>query len=120
MFAHHLHVTLAWITALAMVAVGLEAGVRAVRANAPGRFAETGLGVSLVLVGMTAAAGLAMLVRSERPSEALHYLYAILAFGLIPVTDSLALRASPRGKAWARMGGAVLALGVMARLLATG
>jgi hypothetical protein len=119
-FAHDLHATLAWTTALVMFGVGIEAGVRTVRGQRPGRVADAGLGLSLVLVGMTSAAGLAMLVRSERPSEGLHFLYAILAFGLVPIADSITSNASPRRRALARLTGAMLALGIVARLFATG
>jgi len=76
--------------------------------------------LSLVLIGMTAAAGLAMLVRSERPRESLHFVYAIVAFGLVPVADSFATSASPRRKALVRLVGGVIAIGVLARLFATG
>jgi hypothetical protein len=119
-FAHDLHLALAWTTALGMFGVAVEAALRIVRRQPPGRLAEVGLGLSLVLVGMTAAAGLAMLVRSDRPSEGLHFLYAILAFGLVPVADSVAANASPRRRALARLAGAVIALGIVARLFATG
>jgi hypothetical protein len=119
-FAHDLHLTLAWTSALAVFGVAVEAGVRTVRGQGPGRIAEIGLGLSLVLVAMTAAAGLAMLVRSERPNESLHFLYAIVAFGLVPVADSIAADASPRRRALARLAGAVIALGIIARLFATG
>jgi hypothetical protein len=76
--------------------------------------------VALVLVGMTAAAGLALLVRGERPREWLHVLYALLAFGMVPAVDSVALRAGARAQGWARFAGAVVALAVAARLFATG
>jgi hypothetical protein len=120
MFAHDVHVTFAWATALGMFGVAVEAGVRTIRGQGPGRVAEAGVGLSLALLGMTCAAGLAMLVRSERPSEGLHFVYAILAFGLVPAVDSIAAHASARGRALARVGGALLALGVIARLFATG
>jgi hypothetical protein len=120
MFAHDVHLILAWGTAFAVAAVVVEGAVRSVLGRGPGRLAEAGVGLVLVLIGMTAAAGLAMLVRGERPAESLHFLYAVLAFGLIPVTDSFAKRASPRGKALIRSAGALVALGVLARLFATG
>jgi hypothetical protein len=120
MFAHDLHVALAWATASAMAAIALEAGVRTLRGRGPGRLAEAGLGVALVLIGMTAAAGLAMLVRGERPSEWLHFLYTILVFGLIPMADSFTARAAPRARGLARLAGAMVALVVIARLFSTG
>jgi crotonobetainyl-CoA:carnitine CoA-transferase CaiB-like acyl-CoA transferase len=120
MFAHDLHVALAWGTAAALAAIAVEAGVRTVRRGGPGRLAEAGLALTLVLIGMTSAAGLAMLVRGERPNEWLHFVYAILAFGLVPVADSLAAHGPHRAKSLARLGGALVALGVIIRLFATG
>ncbi|HYU93335.1 MAG TPA: hypothetical protein VEN95_07645 [Actinomycetota bacterium] len=120
MFAHDVHLILAWGTAFAVAGVVVEGAVRSVLGRGPGRLAEAGVGLVLVLIGMTAAAGLAKLVRGERPAESLHFLYAALAFGLIPVTDSFGKRASPRGKALIRSAGALVALGVLARLFATG
>jgi hypothetical protein len=120
MFAHDIHVALAWTAAVAMGAIAVEAGVRTVRRRKPARLAEAGLALAVGLFGMTSAAGLAMLVRGERPTEWLHVLYAIVAFGLIPVADSLAAQGPPRAKSLARLGGALVALGVIARLFATG
>jgi hypothetical protein len=74
----------------------------------------------VIAFGMTAAGGLAMLVRGERPRESLHLVYAALAFALLPLGDSLAARAQPRRRAMARLLAAVLTLGVIARLFATG
>jgi hypothetical protein len=120
MFAHDTHVALAWATAVAMAGIAVEAGVRTLRRRRQGRLAEVGSAVTLVVIGMTSAAGLAMLVRGERPSEWLHLVYAILTFGLVPVADSFAAHGSPRVKSLARFGGALVALGVIVRLFATG
>ncbi len=76
--------------------------------------------IVVIGVGVTAAGGLAMLARGERPREFLHYVYAALAFGLIPIGDSLAARASPRRRAAARFLAVLVALGVVTRLFATG
>jgi hypothetical protein len=46
--------------------------------------------------------------------------YALLALGLVPLADSLAAQASPRRRALARLGGALVAAGVIARLFAAG
>ncbi len=120
MFAHDLHVALASVTLLGFTAAAVEGGVRAVHGHHPGRPARAGLNVAVVLVGMTAAAGLAMLVRGERPREWLHVLYALLAFGMVPAMDSMALHAGARAKGWARFAGGVVALAVVVRLFATG
>jgi hypothetical protein len=120
MFAHDVHVALAWATAVAMAGVTVEAGLRTLRRRRPGRMAEVGSAVTLVVIAMTSAAGLAMLVRGDRPSQWLHVVYAILAFSLVPVADSLAAQRRPRARSLARLGGALVALGVIVRLFATG
>jgi hypothetical protein len=120
MFAHDLHVLLTWATVVAMAALAPHAGVRVVRGREPGHIAEVGVGLALILIGMTAAAGLAMLARGERPREWLHLIYALVVFGLVPATDALTEHAPPRTKALARLAGAVVALAVIARLAATG
>ncbi len=120
MFAHDLHVALAFASGAAMVVVAVEGAVRLVRASPPSRFASGSMVGALFVVGMAAAAGLAMLVRGERPQEGLHYVYAVLAFGLVPTADSLAVRGTPRHRGLARLLGALLSLGVILRLFATG
>jgi hypothetical protein len=79
-----------------------------------------GLSAVAILLGMTIAGGLALLAGGQRPKEFLHLVYALLAFGLVPLADSLAAQASPRRRALARLGGALIAAGVIARLFATG
>jgi hypothetical protein len=103
-----------------MVVAAGEAAVRAVSAKPPGRFASVMLATAVILVGMTAAGGLAILTRGDRPREVLHFVYAAFAFVLIPVGDSLTMRATPRRRAVARFLAALIALGVIARLFATG
>jgi hypothetical protein len=119
-FADDVHVTLAALSAAAVVVAVIEAAVRAFRGTPPGRLAESALSIVVVVLGMTAAAGLAMLVRGERPSESLHLLYSLLAFALIPVGDSLTASGQPRRRGLARLLAAVVTLGVLARLFATG
>jgi hypothetical protein len=120
MFAHDLHLLLAFASLTAMAVVAGEGAVRLVRARPPGRVASAGSGVVGVLLGMTAAGGLALLLGGQRPTEWLHLVYALLAFGLVPLADSLAAQASPRRRAVARLLGALVALVVLARLFATG
>jgi hypothetical protein len=120
LFAHDLHVALAAATVGAMVFVAIEAAIRVVSARPPGRFAAAASAIVLVVVGMTAAGGLAILTRGERPKELLHFAYAAFAFVLIPFGDALTPRAAPRRRAAARLLFAVVALGVIARLFATG
>jgi hypothetical protein len=119
-FAHDLHVALTSATLVGFLAAAIEGGIRAVHRGEAGGAARAGLNISVVLVGMTAAAGLAMLVRGDRPLEWLHVLYALLVFGMIPALDSVALQAGPRAQGFARFAGGVLGLVVIARLFATG
>jgi hypothetical protein len=91
-----------------------------IRGRSPARAASVGWSAVVVLLGMTAAGGLALLAGGQRPKEFLHLVYALLAFGLVPLADSLAAQASPRRRALARLGGALVAAGVIARLFATG
>jgi hypothetical protein len=120
MFAHDLHLTLAFASMAAMAVIAAEGAVRLVRARPPGRVAAVGSGTVVVLLGMTAAGGLALLLGGQRPKEWLHLVYALLAFALVPLADSLAAQATPRRRAVARLLGALVALAVLARLFATG
>jgi hypothetical protein len=120
MFAHDLHLLLALASLAAMTVVAGEGAVRLVRPRPPGRAAAAVLGAAAIVLGMAAAGGLALLAGGHRPAEWLHLVYALLAFGLVPLADSLAALASPRRRALARLGGALVALGVIARLFATG
>jgi len=100
--------------------VAAEGAARLVRAQPPGRLASAGSGAVVVLLGMTAAGGLALLLGGRRPTEWLHLVYALLALGLVPLADALAAQASPRRRALARLLGALVAVVVIARLFATG
>jgi hypothetical protein len=120
MFAHDLHVMLALASMAAMLGVAGEGAVRMVRARPPAKAASAGWGAITILLGMTAAGGLALLAGGQRPRELLHLVYALLAFGLVPLADFLAAQARPRRRALARLGGALVAAGVIARLFATG
>jgi hypothetical protein len=86
-FAHDLHAALAAVAAIAIVAATVE-GV--VRARPPGAVAERTRAAALLAVAMTAAGGLALLAGGHRPAEWLHVVYAVLAFGLVPVADNAA------------------------------
>jgi len=119
-FAHDLHVTLALASIVAMLLVAGEGAVRLVRARPSAKAASVGLGAAAILLGMTVAGGLALLAGGQRPKEFLHLVYALLAFGLVPLADSLAAQASPRRRALARLVGGLVAAGVIARLFATG
>jgi hypothetical protein len=118
--ARDLHDLLALVSIFTMGVVVLEGGVRTVRDVPPGRWASRLSAVMLVLVGMTAAGGLALLAGGHRPRDFLHLLYAVLAFGAIPLADQLAAHASPRRRAVARFLGALVGFGVILRLFTTG
>ncbi len=120
MFARDLHLLLTLATLVTMLVVTVEAAVRLVRGRPPGRFAARGLAVVLILVVMAAAGGLALLVGGHRPREWWHAMYAGFAFAMIPLADSITLRASARWKALARLIGALIALEVIVRLFQTG
>jgi hypothetical protein len=120
MFASDLHVMIAVATLAAIVVVTGEAAVRLVQGRPPGRLASRGLTVVLILALMAAAGGLALLVGGHRPKEWWHVMYAGFALAMIPLADSIALRAAARWKALARLIGGLVALEVIVRLFQTG
>ena len=103
-----------------MVAAALEGGVRAASGRSPGRWASWASGLVLLLVALTAVAGLPLLLTGGRPRELLHFLYAFLAFAAIPTADAITVRWPPRRRAAARGVGALVGLGVIFRLFGTG
>jgi hypothetical protein len=119
-FAHDLHLLLALASLAVMVLVAGEGAVRLVSARPPGRVAAAGSATVMILLGMAAAGGLALLLGGHRPTEWLHLVYALVAFGLVPLADSLTIQAIPRRRALARLLGALVAAVVIVRLFATG
>lgn len=69
---------------------------------------------------VTIAGGLGLLVGGGRPRELLHFVYAIVALGIVPVVDSLSRRAGPRPRGIATFAAALIALAVVVRLFQTG
>jgi hypothetical protein len=63
--------------------------------------------------------GLLLLATGSRPKEGLHFLYAALALGVVPVTARLAAREPRRGGLYHALAGLLL-LGVLYRLTTTG
>ncbi|MFI6603683.1 hypothetical protein ACIBHX_46260 [Nonomuraea sp. NPDC050536] len=120
MFAHDVHLLLALVTTVAMLVVAADGAVRVASGSPPGRIADVGAKVLLVLVMMAAAGGLALLVSEHRPGELLHGMYAFLALGAVPVADSLFSRTSTRPRALARCLGAVVGVVILVRLFNTG
>ena len=76
--------------------------------------------VLLIAVGATIAGGLGLLVGGGRPREALHFVYAVIAFAVLPVANSIARRSGPRAQAWVALAAAAVILVVMLRLFGTG
>lgn len=75
--------------------------------------------LTLVLV-VAAAGGLGLLAGGARPRELLHFVYAVIAIGAVPVADSLTRQADPRPRAIATLIGALVSLVVILRLFGTG
>jgi hypothetical protein len=103
-----------------MTLVGLEASRRAFLNRPPDAMAARLTGIVLLFVGVTAASGLGMLVAGVHPRKELHLVYALLAFGAIPIANALARRGSPRRRALLTAGGALFGLVVIVRLFMTG
>lgn len=100
--------------------VGLEAGWRAVRRSPPGpSVARLEQLLTLVLV-VTVAGGLGLLAGGARPRELLHFVYAVVAVGAVPVAGSLSRQGDPRRRGIATLVGALVALVVILRLFGTG
>jgi Flp pilus assembly protein protease CpaA len=75
--------------------------------------------LTLVLV-VTMAGGLGLLAGGARPREVLHFVYAAIAVGAVPVADSLSRHGDPRRRGIATCVGALVALVVILRLFGTG
>jgi hypothetical protein len=102
------------------VAVGLEGGWRAVRRLPPGPLASQLETITLVALVVAIGGGLGLFVGGARPAEALHFVYAIVALGILPLADSLSRNAQPRTRGGATVIGALVVLVVILRLFATG
>ena len=76
--------------------------------------------VLLIAVGATIAGGLGLLVGGGRPREALHFVYAVIAFAVLPVANSIARRSGPRAQAGVALAAAAVILVVILRLFETG
>lgn len=115
-----LHTWLAVTGALVIVLVGLDGGRRAWRRAPPGDMTARLEAVLLVMLGVTIAGGLGLLVGGGRPREVLHFVYAIVVLGSVPIAVTVSARASPRTRGLASLAGAIVALVVVARLFGTG
>jgi len=105
---------------LAVLLVGLEAALRAWKRSPRGPWATRLYPLVLLLLVATAAGGLGQVTAGARPNELLHFVYALLAIGALPVASSLSAVANPRLGALGTVVGAVVALVLVLRLFATG
>ena len=115
-----LHGLLAYASAVVVALTGVEGAVRAWVGRPPGTLAARAAALVLIFLGMTIAGGVGLLLSGHRPHESLHFLYALLIFAAIPVTGRLSSQALPRTQGLVTVGAAVLAIGLLARLIATG
>jgi hypothetical protein len=74
----------------------------------------------LIALAVTIAGGLGLLAGGARPREALHFVYAVVAIGALPVANSLTQRAGPRARGVATLAAVLVILVVIARLFGTG
>ncbi len=118
--ADQLHRTLALVAVAMALLVAIAAAWRAWQAQPRGMASERLEAVLLIVVGVAIAGGLGMLVGGARPAESLHFFYAALALGAVPVATSLGRRASARAAALATLVGALVASVLIARLFQTG
>jgi hypothetical protein len=116
-----LHVVLAILTTLSVISAMLEGVIRATRKSPAGDAAWRTLVAVLISAGVTALAGIALLISGEHPKEWLHLLYAALAFGLIPFADNASISVSNnRTRGLYRFVGGLVCLVILTRLFVTG
>lgn len=120
MFARTLHDLLALVSLVAMGLVVIEAGVRTARGTPEKPLSHRLRDVVLVMLGATAAGGLALLLLGLRPHELLHVVYATLAFASVPVGDGLVRRTSVRSQAAGRVLAGLIGVVLIIRLYGTG
>jgi hypothetical protein len=115
-----LHNWLAYASLILVAIVALDAAWRAWRGRPRGPLADRLGAVVLIVLVITGAGGLGILAGGSSPAEALHFLYAILAFASLPVADSLSRGRSPRRQAFATLVAAMIAMVLIVRLFQTG
>jgi hypothetical protein len=69
---------------------------------------------------VTITGGLGLLAGGTRPRELLHFVYAVVALGVLPVSTSFSARWAPRRRGIVTLLGALIALAAILRLFATG
>lgn len=100
--------------------MAIEGAWRARRDAPRGPLAERAEQILLLAIVVTAAGGLGLFVSGARPTETLHFLYAVVGLGLLPVTGSLSRRWRPRAQGAATVVAALVVLVVILRLFQTG
>lgn len=116
-----LHIVLAILTTLSVLAATAEGAIRFVRKTSAGDAAWRTLVAVLISAGVTALAGVALLISGEHPKEWLHLLYAALAFGLIPFADNASISLqNNRTRGLYRFVGGLVCLVILSRLFVTG
>lgn len=116
-----LHVLLAIVTTLSVLAATVEGAFRFVRKTPAGETAWRTLVAVLISAGVTALAGVTLLISGEHPKEWLHLLYAVLAFGLIPFADNASISLqNNRTRGLYRLMGGLVCLVILSRLFVTG
>lgn len=116
-----LHALLAILTTASVLTATGEGLVRVVRKTPAGNAAWRTLMAVLISAGLTALAGVALLISGEHPKEWLHLLYAALAFGLVPFADNASISLpNNRTRGLYRVAGGLVCLVVLTRLFVTG
>ncbi len=117
----NLHIALAILTTFSVLSATIEGVVRVARKTPAGIGAWRTLVAVLASAGVTALAGVALLISGEHPKEWLHLLYAVLAFGLIPFADNASISLqNNRTRGLYRLLGGLVALIILTRLFVTG
>ena len=115
-----LHVALGYLSLGLALVVAVDAALGAWRAQLRSAMSERLDAVFLIATGVAAAGGLGIFVGGGRPAEGLHFVYAVLAFGAIPVAMSFTRGRPARQAAGARLIGALVAVILIWRLFQTG
>lgn len=116
-----LHVVLAIFTTVSVIAATVEGAIRMARKTPAGEAAWRTLLAVLISAGVTALAGVALIISGEHPKEWLHLLYAALAFGLIPFADNASISVpNDRTRGLYRFVGGLVCLVILSRLFVTG
>lgn len=103
-----------------MLVIAVEGGLRAWRQTPPGNSAAMLVVILLIVLFVTVAGGFGLLIGGGHPAEQLHFVYAVVAFGVMPIADTLARGSTPRRRGLASVIGALVSLVVVARLFGTG